>query len=388
MQRSKPLTDFEIEALQHDLNLADGHAYQDTTSHFLDIIEAVGTLWEECETMRIPDIEYRFRNSFAVLAGSAEMTRLPFFKICPSASNSIDIIGAILAQQRLVTRLVEPTFDNLALLLRRRRVTLEPLIENDIVLAAACGSISTLLDTHSCGAVFLVQPNNPTGRSLDANTLQAIAERCAARHKILIIDNSFRFYNRHPFDDYLILVKSGVSFVALEDTGKVWPTHDLKASLLFCSPDLETIVTAIYNELYMCNSRFTLALLEKFILKTAEVGLAQTIWRQVDEHRNLLRRTIVGTDLIVDATASDSKVSVEWLDCRGTGVCDLELTKILAAKGLLVLPGRQFFWHSSAQDEHQFNVRLALMKPVDSFRRSMEIVRCITRRSVSRGLEQ
>ncbi len=378
MSECKALTDLEIEALQYDLNLADGHAYEDMTAYFPEIIRDLNTLWEKCETTRIPDMEHRFRQVFAMLSGSIGMSELPYFKICPTASNSIDIIGAVLAQKGLLTRLVEPTFDNLALILRRRGVKLESLSENDLILAGTQGAISSLLDAHPCDALFLVQPNNPTGNSLNSVDLQVVVDHCAVNGRILVLDNSFRFYNRHPFDDYSILIESGISFMAFEDTGKVWPTHDLKASLLFCSPNLQWLVTSVYNELYMCHSRFTLALLEQCLLKTAEIGLSRTIWQRVDERRNLLRRTIENTGLTVEATAINSQISVEWLDCRGTGLRDLELTKILASKGLWILPGRQFFWQSRAQIERHHNVRLALIRPLRSFKQAMEIIRSMT----------
>jgi bifunctional pyridoxal-dependent enzyme with beta-cystathionase and maltose regulon repressor activities len=368
------LTDFEIVGLDYRLNLADGHAYQDLCSDYRSIIQDLPTIWETCERTPIPELQYRFCEAFALLANSPEMVELPF-KICPTASNSIEIVGDVLAQKFLLTRLVEPTFDNLALILQRRRVKLAPLSEDELFRAAAQGNITELLDANPSDALFLVQPNNPTGRQLDAKSFSAIVECCATHGRILVLDNTFRFFNRQSFNDFAILRDSGVTFMALEDTGKVWPTHDLKASLLFCSADLEQLVSNLYHEIYLCHSRFALAVLERFILKTTEVGLQRTIWARVDKHRALLRSAISDTDIVVDPASVASEISVEWLNCRGTGLRDFELTKLLAGSGLTVLPGRQFFWQANGQLERQFNVRLSLMKPFLNYNEAMAVFR-------------
>jgi hypothetical protein len=318
------LTDHEISALKYRVTLADGHAYQDTHPGFRKIIKGLPTLWERCERTSIPDLEHLFRDAFADLAKSSQMRSLPFFKLCPTASHSIDIVGALLAERGLTTRLIEPTFDNIPLILHRRGVTLLPLSEASFVRAVEDKCLPAHLSHNPCDALFLVLPNNPTGYCLDAHNLVLIAEHCRNNNVILILDNSFRLYNRDSFDDYAILSDSGVSFIAFEDTGKVWPTHDLKASLLFCSRDCEDSITAIYNELFLCTSRFSLGLLEQFVLTTNELGLSETIWSTVDSRRQMVRQSIQNTPLRVDPAALNSKISVEWLDCKDTSLNDLE----------------------------------------------------------------
>ena len=369
------LTDYEISALKQRVTLADGHAYQDSHPGFKRIIQDLPTLWELCERTSIPDLEHRFRDAFAELAKSPRMRELPFFKVCPTASNSIDIVGALLAERRIVTRLIEPTFDNIPLLLRRRGVPLLPLAEGTAISTTEEMCLPEHLSNNPCGALFLVQPNNPTGICLDARSLSEIAQHCCNHGTTLVLDNSFRFYNRDSFDDYAILSTAGVSFIAFEDTGKVWPTHDLKASLLFCSQDFEESITTIYNELFLCTSRFSLALLEQFVLTTRALGLAETIWSTVDIRRQKIRQCIQGTRLRVDPTALHSMISVEWLECRETSLTDLDVTEVLADRGLYILPGRQFFWNSGHRDDRHFNIRLSLLKPRDSFDEAMNILR-------------
>lgn len=367
----KSLTDFEIVGLANDLNLADGHAYQDLPPAFNEIVTDLTALWRVAEATPVPEAQKKFRHSFSRLAASPAMETIPF-KICPTASNSIEIVAKVLAVKQARTRLIEPTFDNLVLLLTRHGVVLKAIDENEFVSAANEGSLVRFLTANLCDALFLVHPNNPTGRTIDFETFQLIADFCSQHGIILVIDNTFRFYNRNPFDDYAILKESGVSFIAFEDTGKVWPTQDFKASLLFCSYDLEPLVTVIFNEVYLCTSRFELLVLERFVRKTSEIGLADTIWFQADEHRARLRRILADTEIEVDQTSVDSKISVEWLNCRRTGLCDFELIKMLAASRLTVLPGRQFFWQSADNANHRSNFRVSLMKPALSFQRALD----------------
>jgi bifunctional pyridoxal-dependent enzyme with beta-cystathionase and maltose regulon repressor activities len=289
------------------------------------------------------------------------------FMLCPSASVSIDIVGAVLRALGRTAALVEPTFDNIALLLARRGVPLTP-IPDTFPLELTAASLPAL----DVGAFMLVQPNNPTGTCLTSAQLAIVAGACREAGVILVLDNSFRFYNRQPFDDYAVLRDAGVSYMALEDTGKVWPTHDLKLSLLFCSRDLALLTRTIYNELFLSCSPFGLLVLEGFVRATESVGLRDVLWAVVDEKRCQLRAALAGTPLVATSEAADSTMPVEWLDCSGLGVTDLEVVAAAAAEGLRLLPGRNFFWASASRREHQSYIRVALMKPARRFARSVE----------------
>lgn len=370
------LTDYEIDALTDDysVNLADGHASQEMPDPLARVLTSLTDLWNGCTRRPSHRIENGFRSAFAKLAASPTMASLPEFKICPTASNSADIVSAVLRQKCLQTRLIEPAFDNLALLLRRRSVVLDSLAERELREAAANGSLPAFLDTKRCDALFLVQPNNPTGHLLDEKDFRIITEYCAFRKMILILDNSFRLYKREPFDDYSVLLDSRTSFMAFEDTGKVFPTNDDKASLLFYSPDLAGAVTAVYNELFLRTSPFPLSFLTEIVEETAECGLQSTIWQQLDDRRILLRQALHGTGLEVAASSIRSQLPVEWLDTSALGMNDLQTTREFAALGLKILPGRQFHWNSSHRPECQKNVRLALMKPMETVGRACEIL--------------
>lgn len=378
---SDTLTDVEIQGLSAPASLADGHAYQDLGPFFAPIVSDLPDIWAEAQLSSIPDMEARYKYSLSTLVGSAGLESLDNFVICPTASNSIDIVGALLAMRRMRVALVEPTFDNLALLLKRRGVDVVPLNETLLHTAAEAGCLDELLKVMRFDALFLVKPNNPTGRVIGKSAFKEIISFCVENAIVLVIDNSFRLHCRERYDDYADLLHSGVSFIAFEDTGKVFPTLDMKASLLAYSADNKQIIETIYRELFLCVSNFSLAVLTKFIDVTQKVGISETIWRTVDQHRDILRRALANSLLRIPSESLRSTLSVEWIDCSGLGRCDRDVCKMLEAKGLVILPGRMFFWHSARLKENQHNVRVSLMKPHQTFLSGVHVLQDIATRS-------
>ena len=373
-QVSQTLTDVEFSSLKLSSNLADGHAYQDLGSVFEPIIRKLPTIWLTTEREPIPATEACFKRQFCELINSKAALSHTNFRVCPTASNSIDIVAAFLSEKRVLTALIEPTFDNLSLLLRRRGVQLIAIDETLLARVARSGELEDLPQIHEAGAIFIVNPNNPTGVSLDESSLHNLAEYCRKRGKLLVIDNSFRLFNRRPFDDYELLLGSRVSFIAFEDTGKTWPTMDLKASLVFYSDDNASLFEVLYNELYLCASSISLAVLTQFFNATGEAGLDAAVWSTVDRNRASLREVIAGSALFVPHSSLGSGLSVEWLSCRGLARTDLELCADLRRRGLGVLPGRNFYWAHRDAEPFQHNIRISLLKRRDVFARSMIVL--------------
>lgn len=368
------LTDIEVLGLSSPCSLADGHAYQDLGSIYQPIVDGLTASWHRAKSMPIPEMECLYVDAFGATVGSDTLARYPNFKICPTASNSIDIIGAYLAATDMRAGLIEPTFDNLALLLKRRGVELVAVDDRELVAAASADCLDALLAPLELQALFLVNPNNPTGRVMSEAQLEAIVSYCVRTHTMLILDNSFRMHNRRPYDDYKLLLESGVSFIAFEDTGKAFPTLDMKASILAYSEDNKALIEEVYKEIFLCVSNFTLDVLIEFLKATAKQGLSETVWKAVDEHRVMLRAALKGTALRPDPASYASRLSVEWIDCSGSGLSDLELCELVHKSGLTLLPGRLFYWSSPHRASSRTNIRASLLKPRDAFRSALEIL--------------
>lgn len=358
------LTDFEEAGLRSHFCLADGHAYQDLHPAFHNIIQSLPQIWHNAAEQSIPDAEQLFNKSFSSFIKAPILEKFNTnFKICPTASNSIDLVGAILNHLQHTVVMIEPTFDNLALLLRRRGVKLHSVRDVELFQAAECDEIEHALpELKNYNALILVHPNNPTGLSLSKNGFKNLVAFCKKHDVVLIIDNCFRVYRKNNYCDYRILIESAVSFITIEDTGKVWPTQDLKASLVYFSDDLKNIFCEIYNEVYLCVSNFALGILAAFFDETARVGIQQTIWDIVDTRRAKLRKAIEGSHLSVNTISLHSHLPVEWLIYSGDDKDDFSICHELKELNLAVLPGRQFFWNSSHVYHNQKNIRVSLMK--------------------------
>ena len=368
------LTDFESNALRAPVNLADGHASQELPDAVQHVLHAVSRLFTECGAQDESVVVNRYKSEFAKLIGSSALDRIVDHHICPTASNSIELVANYLSAGGKRTGLIEPTFDNLSLILRRRKVPIVSIAEHLLHDARDVESIEESLLGFSIDALFIVSPNNPTGMSFDAQHFAAIVQYCVRHSVTLICDNSFRLFSRKPFDDYAILADSGISFICFEDTGKVFPTQELKASLLTCSPDNREMVEEIYREVYLRDSPFKLALLTELASEAGRIGLDKFVHNLVDQRRNRLRRAIAGSGLKIAACAEHSGISVEWLNCRDTGKSDMEVYHELEHRGLVVLPGRNFFWNDLLNPLNHYNIRISLLKPTPVFDRGMEIL--------------
>jgi|GEM_PF-970554 len=367
--KDSSLTEVEVLGMSMDLNLADGHCYLDADKHFSGVTQSLPQLWAFAETARVADMQEHFRSTFARYFSLQGLLDQEEFSIAPTASNSIDIVGAWARANNYRVGLVEPTFDNLALLLRRREVTVVPIQEETFFQDAA---LTEAIETSALDCVFVVNPNNPTGTVLGPHDIRRLARLCRELDKTLIIDASFRFCHVEPFDDYQILRDEGVSFIVIEDTGKCWPTLDAKASLLSSSPDIAPLLRTIYEEIYLCCSNFSLAFIAAFINRSNELGGPKYIQSLICARRNLIENALSGTPFRAIPSQGTSCMSVVWIDTRASEMTDLELVGYLWGFGLAVLPGRYFFWDSHDTAGHHF-VRLALMKPERVFESAVAV---------------
>jgi aspartate/methionine/tyrosine aminotransferase len=362
------LTELEVFGLSAKYNLADGHSYISAEKHFNTVLSELPALWQSATEIPIPDMERLFKNKFAEYFGLEGLSKHASFSVCPTASNSIDIVGAWARSMNYRVGLVEPTFDNLAQLLRRREVELEAISEMvlaDIVL------LERFLVSKELDVLFMVNPNNPTGTAIGSVAMSNIAQLCSRLDVVLVLDTSFRFCHKNNIDEYALLKEKGTSFIILEDTGKQWPTLDTKASLLSYSENLERNIRSIYEEIYLCCSNLSLRVIIAFIDATLEKGGISYMQSVISANIELIKSKLKNSLVTIESVETDSTMTVMWLNIEKTGLSDLELTEYLASYGIAVLPGRYFFWNSHNIAGHD-RIRIALLKPDDEFGPSVE----------------
>ena len=378
------LTEIEALGLASQYDLANGHASHELAVSQQQIIARLPEIWTSASKQKSMDAEFIFKSAFLKLANSPALKEYSHFKICPTASSSIDTVATWLAEKQLKTALIEPTFDNLHLILKRRGVQLTAIAEaalheesQDIsnVPGNTKGNFSELL--KEMDAVFLVNPNNPTGKVLSQKQFTAIVEYCTVHNKVLILDNTFRFFVPQLYDMYEILLNSGVTFLSIEDTGKVWPTQEIKASLLFTSANIIKEINIIYDEIFLCHSNFALGILAEFLLDAHARGLENAVWKGVAQRRQMFRETLNKQNkhiLSIAPGSEDSTISVEWVLIQNHFQSDTHLAEYFQQKNFVMLPGRQFFWNKKGQPGTTNFARFALLKPEDEFLSALDVL--------------
>lgn len=370
--QEKTLTEIEAWGLKSKHDLANGHASHELTLSQQCIISQLPELWESGRKQTSHDAEEMFKWAFQQLANTPSLKYYAYFKICPTASNSIDMVAAWLAQNKLKTALLEPTFDNLYLILKRRGVMLKSLPEEELTDKANF--------PKNIDAIFLINPNNPTGKVFSFEYLKNVIKWCAENKKILILDHSFRFFVPQLFDIYQALIDEKITFIGIEDTGKVWPTQEIKASLLCCSKDIFAELAIIYDEIFLCHSNFALQLLTEFLTNAHYLGLHETVWKEVACRRAQFRAVLDEEMLFIPSSSLTSRLSVEWVQVGKYFVNDVSLVSYLQASHLTVLPGRQFYWDRKKSFTGDHFVRCALLKPEQTFLNALDAIKLILSR--------
>ncbi|MBJ7935122.1 aminotransferase class I/II-fold pyridoxal phosphate-dependent enzyme [Bacillus thuringiensis] len=361
------MTRYEEIGLNQDYNLADGHAHQGQSETQKSIISELSTIFYESELTKQKVLEKEFQYEFYKLAGQHSAIDHPRTMLCYSASLSTDLIATYLQKKNMTVSLLQPCFDNLATILKRRNVELSPVSED----AFSSINLETTLDNITTDALFLTLPNNPTGFMLTQGELETVIKYCKKNNKLLIIDCTFRFYHPDSFwDQYKMLEDLGVSYFVVEDTGKTFPTQDLKCSILAASEDLYEDILELHNDILLNVSPFILNLLIKYMKDMSKEGFQSTLWDIINTNRKYLRKVLENSILV--PYNSDTIISVEWLQIVNDDVNSLDLLEEMRNFGLGVLPGDHFYWNNPEIGERY--IRIALARNPEMFKASCDVL--------------
>jgi aspartate/methionine/tyrosine aminotransferase len=359
---SRNLTSYEIDSLAHSYNLTDGHAFRRWFAAEFAIIDRSAQFFKNNNRRLQIEIEREYVRDYSLLAKQTCDEDALGYLMCFTASMAFEIIANYLRLNRLSLSLIEPCFDNLADIFHRHQVPLHPV--PDALLEAPRDTFERALSTLDSDAICLVTPNNPTGSTLAEGNLRSLLRFCKERRKLLILDNCFRAYlPRHGvYDQYQLVLDSGIDAVLVEDTGKTWPTSEIKAPFFSVSRagGLFNRIYDIYTDFLLHVSPVGIKLMHEFIRLSQQDDMA-SIHGLVGVNRKALYDNLKGTFL---TPCERPFASVAWLriDHSLTG---LEFKQILDEHGVFVLPGNQFFWHDRRQGE-KF-IRVALTRDADMF---------------------
>jgi enduracididine biosynthesis enzyme MppP len=352
---SANLTELETRALEAAINVADGHARQYLTPAQQQIVDDFPRLFKEAERMSYPELNARAMRALMRALGQHEAPIAESrFLTCYASSVAMEILARALSDRFRSVGLIHPTFDNIPDILRGLRIDLTPLGEP----ALLSGDVSDVLPP-GVGCVFITTPNNPTGTVLPEERLALIARACEHRDVVLVLDTSFRGFDpRAQYDHYAVLERAGCRYVVIEDTGKIWPTLDLKLGCLVLSDRIDLPIARVYSDILLNVSPFVLAMVEKFAEDAAGGGLP-ALQAGIAENRRLLRSTLAYVPN-VSFPDPDSRVSVERV-LIGDGRDAVAAWETLRQRGVHVLPCRPFHWANGSEGDAF--IRVALARP-------------------------
>ncbi|HSX35021.1 MAG TPA: pyridoxal phosphate-dependent aminotransferase [Candidatus Saccharimonadales bacterium] len=363
----KDLTQLEIPRLPETFNLTDGHAHRPLTASEEAIANDIFKQFFTVEREQQPELERGYVDAFYGLTRQTIDYDKTKYLFLPSASISLEIVGNFLRLKKYSLALTEPCFDNLANIFKRHDVGLTP-IPDDCLESENFGGI---LETLDVDAICIVSPNNPTGNSYTRQNFELLVEHCKATGKLLILDTSFRAYRPDDtiFDEYGILQQSGIDYIVVEDTGKTWPTKELKTSVLAVSPSVYNGIFDIYSDFIYHHSPFVLQLLTSFIKVSQGDGLA-SVHGVVETNKAELSRALEGSILKL---VSKPFSSVAWLEVPAeSGYRAEDIVAHLAKAGIFVLPGTYFYWSDKSKGDNY--IRVSLVRDAEIFARAAKII--------------
>lgn len=349
--RRTTLTHLENRALRSGLNVSDGHPRMPLTPAQEAIVAGLAGLFHEALPRPFEEIEEAAQRTFlhgigqrAAPVGTGRLLSLY------SSSSAMDIVARALAERTASVALIHPTFDNIADLLMARGLALVPLTEAELDAEEAPPLPAEV------GAVFVTTPNNPTGWVLPAAGLVRLAEFCARTGRVLALDTCFRAHDpRAQYDTYEILDASGVEWVVIEDTGKVWPMLELKAGFLAWGERTELRLVDAFNDLLLSISPVVLLLIQRLAEDGVRGGYGE-LHRLIAGNRALLTEVLAGSPLVM--ADPDSRISVARITWADGGPDAGRLYEDLAAQGLHTLPCGAFHW--ARPEEGRRLLRVAL----------------------------
>lgn len=348
------LTTMEVDALTDvdgGLNLTDGHARLDLSPQQAAVIARLPEMFAVATRRSFPSIETAAHRAFLDAIGqhSAPVGSGRILS-CYSSTLSTDIVARALPVGATVA-VLHPTFDNIADLFVTRGLKLVPLSEEALLRQEWPGA--------PVDAIVVTNPNNPTGLVTPEGHLRSLAEHAVRHGQTVIIDASFRGQVRDAqYDTYAVLDAAGADWIVIEDTGKLWPTHELKIGLLAYSERTRLPIERAFSESLLAASPVVLQLIEALAADWVNGGYERAR-DLVQRNRDAVREAIESVGLRL--ADPESQISVARVALPVEGPDSSLLYKELLERGVHVLPCAPFHW-ADPESGLRF-IRLSLARP-------------------------
>jgi len=354
MTKLANLTAMEVTALTDvdgGLNLTDGHARLVLTEEQAAIVARLPEMFASASRRSFPEIEREAHTAFLHAVGQ-HTAPIGTGRIlsCYSSTLATDIVARALPAGATIA-VLHPTFDNIADLFTTRGLHLVPLPEEAL--------LAQDWPAPPVSAVVITHPNNPTGLVTPPAHLRSLAEHAARHQQTVIIDASFRGQVRDAqYDTYAILDAAGTDWITIEDTGKLWPTHELKIGILAYSDRTKLPIEHAFSESLLSASPVVLQLITALAHDWVDGGYERA--RELVRHnRTVVEQALAEIGLrLADPT---SQISVARIELPDNGPDSSLLYKDLLNRGVHVLPCAPFHW--ADPDSGRRYIRISLARP-------------------------
>ncbi len=351
------LTTMEVDALTDidgGLNLTDGHARLVLTPQQAEIVARIPEMFVQASRRSFPHIE---REAHAAFLGAIGQHSAPVgsgrILSCYSSTLATDIVSRALPVGATVA-VLHPTFDNIADLFTTRGLSLVPLTEEQLLRQEwPAAPVNAIVVTH---------PNNPTGLVTPEGHLRSLAEHTVRHGQTVIMDASFRGQVRAAqYDSYAVFEAAEADWITIEDTGKLWPTHELKIGLLAYSERTKLPIERAFSESLLAASPVVLQLVAALARDWVDGGYERAR-ALVDRNRAIVKEVIESVGLrLADPT---SEISVARIELPPDGPDSSLLYKEMLVRGVHVLPCAPFHW--ADQDAGLRFIRVSLARPFET----------------------
>lgn len=348
------LTTMEVDALTDvdgGLNLTDGHARLHLTPEQAAIVDRIPRMFREAARRPFPEIEREAHTAFLTAIGqhSAPIGTGRILS-CYSSTLATDIVArALPAGARIAV--LHPTFDNIADLFVTRGLSLQPMSETEL--------LAQEWPEPPVRAIVVTHPNNPTGLVTPEGHLRSLAAHAVQHGQIVIVDASFRGQVRDAqYDTYAVLDSVGAEWIVIEDTGKLWPTHELKVGLLAYSERTKLPIERAFSESLLSASPVVLLLVAALAGDWISGGYERAR-DLVARNRAVVREAV--RDLGLTLADPTSQISVARIELPAGGPDSSLLYEEMVGRGVHVLPCAPFHW-ADPEGGLRF-IRISLARP-------------------------
>lgn len=360
-----------------EFNLSDGHPRRSFFPAEEEVISRVPALYDLANISSVVDIEQVLVTQYGAFSEQTISTERSF--VFPSASIAITaaamVVRRAMKNSEVAPRVqaLNPTFDNLPGLFSAVGSAVTALPE--ATLRDRLSEGQTVLNNRPTDALLLVSPNNPTGQTLTETELSTIAAECKAMGTTLVFDAAFRLFKPDDmFDTAKVLDESGVSYLLINDTGKLWALHENKAGIVTASEDLREATAKTHNTLQVSSSAVTMLILTELMALGGDLPQIRSL---VTENREVLKDAVsLAANSALVYPQHENGLPVELIALAPGLKYDSHFVADAMKKALRVhaVPLTDFYLPSTDTTdlENQAAVRIALSRDRDQFQRAAE----------------